>query len=395
MKNVRPSFPTVTHDSPSKAYNGYTLFSPMGGAGVWLIDMRGQFVHHWEIDLEPAGHGVLLPNGNLLFGGSLADPPVPSVGPMGGRLIELDWEGNRVWEYEDPYMHHDFCRLPNGNTVILRWVRTPERIASRVKGGIPGTEKEGVIWADSFREITPEGNVVWDWLGYEHLDPERDAICPLCSRAEWTHANACFVLPGGDVLTSFLTLNTIAIVDKDKGGFKWRWGAGELGHQHDPTLLEDGCILVFDNGGHRPSSEKFPYGMIGFSRVLEVNPKTNQIVWAFQEECPVNFNSSLVSGCQRLPNGNTLICEGSMGRFFEVTREKERVWEYVSPFYFKFVPPSVLDWSNAVFRAYRYGPDHPGLTDKILDPDRYELTLRERAAWKEKVVQDRMRRLGY
>jgi hypothetical protein len=67
----------------------------------------------------------------------------------------------------------------------------------------------------------------------------------------------------------------------------------------------------------------------------------------------------------------------------------------VSPFYFKFVPPSVLDWSNAVFRAYRYGPDHPGLADKVLDPERYELTLREKAAWKEKVVQERMRRLGY
>jgi hypothetical protein len=90
-----------------------------------------------------------------------------------------------------------------------------------------------------------------------------------------------------------------------------------------------------------------------------------------------------------------LICEGSNGRFFEVTPEKELVWEYINPFYFKFPPPSVLEWNNTVFRAYRYSPDDPGLQGKVLDPERYELTLRERRAWKEKVVQGRMRRLGY
>jgi hypothetical protein len=93
----------------------------------------------------------------------------------------------------------------------------------------------------------------------------------------------------------------------------------------------------------------------------------------------VNFNSSFISGCQRLPNGNTLICNGSVGRFFEVTREKERVWEYVSPFYFKFTPPSVLDWNNTVFRCHRYAPDYPGLKGKTLDPERVELTLRKKA----------------
>jgi hypothetical protein len=237
--------------------------------------------------------------------------------------------------------------------------------------------------------------VVWEWFGYEHLDPEKDAICPLCSRAEWTHVNACFALPNGDVLTSFLTLNTLAIIDKGTGKIKWRWGSGELAHQHDPSLLENGNLLVFDNGSHRPSNEKHPYGMIGFSRVLEVDPKNNEVVWEFKEESPLHLNSSFIAGCQRLPNGNTFICEGSMGRFFEVTPEKELVWEYISPFYFKFDPPSVLNWSNAVFRAYRYGPEYPAFEGKILDPDRYELTLRERPAWKEEFVQERIHHLGY
>jgi hypothetical protein len=367
----------------------------MGGSVVWLIDMEGRFVHHWEMPLEPALYGRLLPNGHLLYAGQLPDAPFPEFGGMGGKLMEVDWDGKAVWEYEDRYMHHDFHRLPNGNTMVLRWVATPDDIMSKVQGGVPGTERDGVMWADAFREITPEGKVVWEWLGYEHLDPETDAICPLCFRSEWTHANTCFVLPDGNLLTSFLTLNTIAIIDKVTGDFKWRWGPEELAHPHDPNILENGNILVFDNGSHRPSSPSIPYGMIGFSRVAEVDPTTNRIVWEFKDESPLHFNASFVSGCQRLPNGNTLICEGPTGRFFEVTADKELVWEYINPFYFQAKKPSVLGWNNAVFRAYRYGPDYPGLRGKPLEPDRVELTLRKRPSEKRKAVQERLRRLGY
>jgi hypothetical protein len=362
---------------------------------MWLIDMNGQFVHHWEMSLEPACHGILLPNGNLLCGIKLPDAPFPEFGGMGGKLVEMDWEGRVVWEYEDRLMHHDFHRLPNGNTIVLRWVETPAEIAAKVKGGVQRTEREGIIWADSFREITPEGKVVWEWLGYEYLDPETDGICPLCSRAEWTHANTCFVLPNGNILTSLLTLNEIAIIDKITGGFKWRWGRRELAHPHDPHMLENGNILVFDNGSHRPSSTTIPYGMIGFSRVLEVDPTTGKVVWEFKDESPLHFNASFISGGQRLPNGNTLICDGAMGRFFEVTPEKELVWHYVNPFYFESKPPSVLGWNNTVFRAYRYGPDYPGLQGKNLDPERVEMTLRKRPSEQEKAFKDRLRRLGY
>lgn len=379
----------------SKTYNGYTLFAPMGGTTVWLIDIKGQFVHHWELDYEPACHGVLLPNGNLLVALKLPDAPFPEFGGIGGKLLELDWDGNVVWEYKDSYMHHDFCRLPNGNTMVLRWVETPSEIAAKVKGGIPGTEKEGIMWADSFREITPEGKVVWEWLGYEHLDPEVDAICPLCSRAEWTHANTCFALPNGDVLTSLLTLNEIVIIDKATGNFNWRWGRAELAHPHDPQMLSNGHILVFDNGSHRPSSSDIPYGMIGFSRVLEVDPRSGKIVWEFKDESPLQFNASFISGCQRLPNGNTLICDGVMGRFFEITHEKEIVWEYVNPFYFESKPPSILGWNNTVFRAHRYGIDFEGFKGKELDPEKYEITLRKKSLDKSKRLEERLRWLGY
>ncbi len=372
------------HYVPSKAYNGYTLFAPKQGPGVWLIDMRGNFVHHWEVEHDPGEHGVLLPNGNLLYAGRIPNNPLPEFGGRGGELLEIDWDGNVVWRYEDPYMHHDFHRLSNGNTMTLRWVKTPSDITARIKGGVPGTEREGAIWSDSFREITPDGKVVWEWLGYEHLNPEADAICPLCHRAEWTHINSCFVLPSGDILTSFHRLNTIAIIDKTTGDFKWRWGPGELGHQHNPTMLPDGNILVFDNGTHRPVR------LVGSSRVLEVNPD-GKIVWEFREELQLQYYSSFISGCQRLPNGNTLICEGTIGRFIEVTPDREIVWEYISPFYVNKNP--AWGFANLVFRVHRYGPDYPGLKGKNLDPNKYELVLHERS--EEKMVERRLANLGY
>jgi len=265
--------------------------------------------------------------------------------------------------------------MPNGNTMILRLVRTPEDIAARVKGGVAETERQRIMWVDSLQEITPEGEVVWEWLGYEHLDPEADAICPLCDRMEWTHCNACSVLPDGNILVSLLKQNTIAIIDKNTGDIKWRWGQKEgLGHQHHPNMLENGNILVFDNGSHRPAFGK------GFSppssRGLEIALASREIGWEYDDDERLNFWGPWISGCQRLPNGNTLICEGPFGRFFEVTVERELAWEYVSPFYTPNTPP--LGRQNSVFRAYRYSPDYPGLKGRDLTPGRYEWVVREK-----------------
>jgi hypothetical protein len=65
-----------------------------------------------------------------------------------------------------------------------------------------------------------------------------------------------------------------------------------------------------------------------------------------------------MGNAQRLPNGNTLITESAFGRFFEVTREGEIVWEYVNPFFGKplFGGPATSE-SNQVFRALRYSAE--------------------------------------
>ena len=78
-----------------------------------------------------------------------------------------------------------------------------------------------------------------------------------------------------------------------------------------------------------------------------------------------------VYGAMRLKNGNTVICEGAPGRMFEVTPGKDIVWEYINPFFGRVGVGRATESVNAVFRAHRYGPEHPGLAGKDLDPARF------------------------
>ena len=346
----------LTVYKPEKAFDGYTLFSPLSQKQVYLVDMKGNMVHRWDVPYLPANYGHLLENGNLLFGGRTEKSPV-NFGGRGGILMEVDWKGKILWEYIDDAMHHDFHRMNNGNTMLLGWDPVPSDIAKYVKGGNPDSEHELGIWSDYLREITPDGKVIWDWYAYEHLDLTEDAICPLHNRTEWTHSNACQVLPDGNILISFRLLNTVAIIDKSSGKFLWKWGKGELGHQHDPTVLDNGNILIFDNGSHAINAQ------VPRSRVIEVNPKTDGIVWEYATRPGWDFFSGFVSGAQRLSNDNTLICEGMTGRIFEVTMDAEIVWEYISPY---FGEDEQFGNVNMIFRAYRYGPNFAGFPGKKL-----------------------------
>ena len=357
---MRRQLGLISHN-PQRAYAGYTLFAPLSGESVYLLDMGGNVVHRWEMPYRPASYGYLLNDGHLLYGGVTGKSPV-TLGGKGGIIREVDWDGNLFWEYEDGTLHHDFCRMENNNTMVLGWELVPHEVQECIGGGISGTEHERGIWADVFREVTAEGNVVWEWHSHEHLDPVGDPVCPLESREEWGHTNACEVLPDGNLLTSFRRLNTVAIIDKVSGEFLWKWGKDSLGHQHDPTLLDNGNVLLFDNGWHSLQS------LSARSRVIEVDPKSDEIVWSYETRPGWDFFSSFLSGAQRLPNGNTLVCEGMTGRLFEITREGEVVWEYVNPF---FGDDERFGRSNHVFRAYRYGPDFPGFRGKSLDPEKY------------------------
>ena len=91
--------------------------------------------------------------------------------------------------------------------------------------------------------------------------------------------------------------------------------------------------------------------------------------WVYPETLDSDFFSPNISGAQRLPNGNTLICEGNSGHLFEVTPEGEMVWEYVTAYnQFGAIAEGGNPFGNSTFRAYRYAPDHPAFTGRDMTP---------------------------
>jgi arylsulfotransferase ASST len=342
----------LTAFDESRACPGYVLFAPITSSGeVFLINLRGQIAHRWQLPYSPGLWGYLLPNGNLFYLGHLPDPAWKQL-PfeprfMGGILLEVDWNGNIVWEHRDPFHHHDARRTSSGGAVYLAMEQVPSELVTKVQGGIPGTDERG-MWADVIVEIDASGRRIWEWHAYEHLSPTADIITSNDPRVEWSHANTVVPLDGDRILLSCRNISTIGIIDKSTGMFTWKLGYDVLAQQHDPSLLNNGNILVFDNGVN-PKSR-----IGGFSRVIEIEPANHQIVWEYRDTPVFNFFSPYISGARRLPNGNTLVTEGLFGRMFQVTPDKQVVWEYINP---RFYADSDGVLSNRVFRASHYLPE--------------------------------------
>jgi hypothetical protein len=332
-----------------RAFAGFTLFAPQSGGGkVYLIDLDGNLTHSWQMPYPPGNYGYLTDNGTLFYNGKVIEESKRFISKKpwkGGVVLEADWNGRVLWEVRHPDHHHDGIRLRNGNLLLICLARLPQHYVERVKGGRPGTEHNGEMHADYLSEMTIDGRTLWEWRSWEHLDPETDCITALQDeREEWTHANGLAELPDGNIVVSFRHISTVIIVERKTGGIIWKLGAPPLSGQHAPLPLPNGNLLLFDNGPHRLDHT------MPFSRIIEVDLATQQIVWKYQERREYEFFSPRISNAQRLPNGNTLICEGDFGRLFEVTGNGELVWEYVNP-YFGEGPNGI---NNRVFRAYRY-----------------------------------------
>ena len=353
---------------PKRAFAGFTLFAPhfVESRTVYLIDLQGEVVHTWNMPYPPGLSGCLTERGTLFYNGRTSEQSFLSRFPFkGGVVLEADWNGKVLWEVRHPDHHHHGILLRNGNVLLHCMGEVPEEIARRVKGGMAeGNMQSGQyasrpvseadkMYSDYLAEVTPAGHTVWEWRTWEYLDPVADGIAEVqAPRTLWAQGNSVEELPDGDILASYRPTSTVIRISRKTGKIVWKLGPPTVAGQHAPTLLENGNILIFDNGPHR-LDDSVPY-----SRAIEVDPATNAIVWKYQDKPAWNFFSPRMGCAQRLPNGNTLITESSFGRFFEVTKEGEIVWEYVNPFFGKpfFGGPPGSE-SNQVFRAVRYSAD--------------------------------------
>ncbi|MFF9315040.1 aryl-sulfate sulfotransferase [Streptomyces sp. NPDC014748] len=348
------------HD-PARSYGGHTLYTPIAGDGeVYLIDGDGEIAHEWKLAHPPGRHAHLLPDGTLFYQGKQtgAEPLFPIWDVYHGGILQLVApDGSVLREARHPHHHHDASLLANGNLILLAVEPVPPALAARIPGGIPGSEApDGRIWGDVVYEMTWSGEIVWRWASFEHLTPEDTPLNPHFAREHWPMANTVNELRDGSVMVGFRSASTAVIIDRETSEVTWRLGPDVLAQQHHPHELDSGNILVFDNGSYRDGTS------VPYSRVIEVDRATREIIWSYEDNPPQNFYSPYMSSAQRLPNGNTFVAEGSFGRLFEVTPEGDVVWEYVVPQFGAFATGTGMESSrgaqNAVFRAYRYGPEH-------------------------------------
>ncbi len=425
------------NNSP-EAFPGYTLFAPKHHTLIYLMDNQGRAVHSWKSEYEPGQSVYLLENGHLLHCCFTKNKGFTSGGE-GGRLEEFDWDGNLVWEFEysnDEHLsHHDIKPLPNGNILMLAVEK--KSLEECIKAGFdPRMMRDNQLFPEFFIEVQrtgpKTGKIVWEWHVWDHLiqdnDPTKANYGDVAAHPElvdvdcngrgipafWNHGNSiAYNAKLDQIVLSARGCNEIWVVDHSttteeaaghtggksgKGGdLLYRWGNPaaygrgttedrQLFQQHDAQWIPDGCpgaghILIFNNGMDR-----------GYSTVVEIVPpmdeRGNYIIapgkafgpdrptWTYQADNPTDFYSSEISGAHRLPNGNTLICAGVIGKFFEVTPAGETVWEYVNPV----VRRGILaqgEWPgldhrghswNAVFKIHRYPVDYPALAGKDLTP---------------------------
>jgi hypothetical protein len=353
---------------PERASPGFTLFAPhfVENKSVYLIDHAGNILHTWDMPYPPALSGYLTERGTLFYNGRTPEENFLSRFPFkGGVVLEADWQGKVLWELRHPHHHHHGILLRNGNVLLHCMGQVPEEIARRVTGGMqegnmqsgayrPQSEADAAkMYSDYLVELTRDGRTVWEWRTWDHLDPVADGIAEVqAPRSLWAHGNSVEELPDGDILASYRPTSTVIRISRQTGKILWKLGPPTVAGQHAPTLLPNGNILIFDNGVHR-LDDSVPY-----SRVIEVDPATNKIVWKYQDKPTWNFFSPRMGYAQRLPNGNTLITESSFGRVFEVSKEGEIVWEFVNPFFGKpFFGGPPASASNQIFRAIRYSAE--------------------------------------
>jgi hypothetical protein len=314
-------------------------------------------------------------------------------------------------------LHHDIEILPNGHILMVGWeYKTAEEAiaAGRNPDTLPVGElwPDHVIEVE--RTGPFGGTIVWEWHTWDHLiqdfNPVKENYGVVKEhpelidinygtdigkeRADWNHINSIDYNEKYDqILLSAHNQHEIWIIDHSTtteesaghtggnsgngGDLLYRYGNPEtygagtsndqrLFGQHDAQWIPEGSpgegnILIFNNGEGRPDGQYSsvdelipPVDDNGFYYLepgLAYGPK--ELVWSYTAENPFDFYAGYLSSAQRLPNGNTLVCDGDHGEFFEVTSEKKTVWKYHNT-----IPNPI---ANQVFKILCYPPDYPGL----------------------------------
>ncbi|MBN1518239.1 aryl-sulfate sulfotransferase [Candidatus Sumerlaeota bacterium] len=328
----------VTIYQPKACYNGYTVFCSGHSTEIQLIDMQGNVLYRWNrpfYDVWPdpvhLEHPVpekyiqyrnfhLFPNGDILV---LYEAHAET--PYGYGLAKLDKDSRVIWKYSE-HVHHDLDLGEDGKIYTM----TQQFIPSR-----------NLMLTDFLVQLTPEDGrelmripmfdamerSPFTWTQVSSNDIGGDVLH--CNKVRYITKHESEVFPfakEGQLLVSIREIDALVVVDPKTKAVTW-FAQNSWILQHDPDILDNGNILIFDNLGRKGEG-----GEEGRSRIVEYNPKTNKIEWEYHGSAEHPFDSD-GRGCQQLlPNENLLIDESHRGRIFEITHDGEIVWEYHSPY---------------------------------------------------------------
>jgi hypothetical protein len=310
----------LIHDE-RRSQPGYNLYASRSLSRADLIDADGEVVHSWADTVPGKWLRVeLQPDGSLLV--------VARDLGENRSVLQISWSGDVLWR-SPINAHHDLTLTPEGELIALDYQL---RDLPELQAGT-AVRDDHLTWLSAdgapirTRSLT---QMLMSRPDLVTLRPVRPSVQAGIEQVDLLHANALhFLAPSdqegaiyeaGNLLMTARHQDLVFILDLDEGEPVWAWGPGVIQGPHDPSMLQSGHVLLFDNGLGR-----------GYSRVLEVDPRSDTIVWEYKAETPTDFYTASRGSAQRLDNGNTLIAQSDAARAFEVTPAGEIVWEFVNP----------------------------------------------------------------
>jgi hypothetical protein len=343
-------------DRPDRTCDGFTLCMYGGTTRAVLINMRGEVVHQWQMSFSEAwpelpglrgriteasiffNDGHIYPNGDLAV--VIHGPVDFRISSEGYGIAKLDRDSHVLWRYPER-CHHDLDVGEDGTIYAIT-----DRAVHEAPQGLEHIPTPCLV--DCVDVISPEGKRLKRIPLLEAMrdSPYAPLLCMLerpraggaappgsapspfrddPRRRDVLHTNAIKVLSkalapkfplfkAGQLLVSPRHLDALVVLDPESGKVVWA-ARGPWHAQHDPSFLDSGRLLLFDNLGS-------PAG----SRVLEYDPRTQALPWSYPGPGGAPFLSRIRGMCQRLANGNTLVVNSDGGEVFEVTPDHEVVW---------------------------------------------------------------------
>ncbi len=391
----------LCHALPAQ-FDGFALYNSINQTTARLINANQQIAYTWSCP-SPANYAMALRDNGNIVRGAIHSPNYITGAAVGGKVQELNPQGQVVWEFvystQDHVTHHDLCLMPNGNVLLIAWVK--KTVAEIQALGYTGSTAKYPGRIIEVQQNGTGGQIVWQWemadRFIQYVDPNKPEYLPIAEHPErlninvpvnsggggpgggvdWFHENGIDYNPELDqIVFSSRYLREIFIIDHSTtteeaaghtggnagrgGDFLYRFGRpsnyGATGTNvitaavHDvkwvkPGRPYEGWLMYVNNSGGPGNSTVID--MIDPVREGYNYPITPGAAWGpptyeWRHQCLANASGQ--SAAEMMPNGNVFVCL-STAFMYEVNADGQLVWQY----------------NAGPAKAFRYTCDDPGI----------------------------------